>query len=160
MTESIKTYIPIDSSCSSWHFDCLIWTKNLLCEKLIPHFSQNSAPKTSKICGVNYFGQYSSWHRQIIVQSIHYVQLVQTFGGKPLFKFPSTWTIHAKSMCFFKVFVFLVPPVYRNIIKCQVFIFSILNKYKNLAHYYIYLVERWPNDLNVPLKSTFSRCAF
>jgi hypothetical protein len=104
-------YISIDSSCSSWHFDSLIWTKNLLCEKLIPHFSQNSAPKTSKIFGVNYFGQYSSWHRQIIVQSIHYSQLVHTLHGNPLFKFPSTWTIHAKSMCFFKVFVSLVPPV-------------------------------------------------
>ena len=91
-------YISIDSSCSSWHFDSLIWIKNLLYEKLIPHFSQNSNPKTSKIFGVKHFGQYSSWHRQIIVQSIHYVQLVHTLDGKPLSKFPSTWTIHAKSM--------------------------------------------------------------
>ena len=91
-------YIPIDSSCSFWHFDSLIWIKNLLYEKLTPHFSQNSAPKTSQIFGVNYCGQYSSWHRQIVVQSIHYDQLVQTICGKPLSKFPSTWTIHAKSM--------------------------------------------------------------
>ena len=91
-------YISIDSSCSSWHFDSLTWTKNLFCEKWVANFSQNSSPKTSKIFGVKHFGQYSSLHRQIIVQSIHYVQLVQRFCGNPLSKLPSTWIIHAKSM--------------------------------------------------------------
>ena len=113
MTESIKTsiYQSIDLAL----LDILtIQLKNLLCEKLIAHFSPNSAPKTSKIIGAKHFGQYSSRHRQIIVQSIHYVQLVHTIRGNPLFKFPFTWTIHAKSICFF-VCILDAPSMYISI---------------------------------------------